>query len=181
MFNSLNISKEWNIPQARRTDALVVPCFNCGDPKHGVPKCPKPLDQSRIDKAKSEFVKNGGGRNECNKGFRNFDSERRGGGAGTSGDKNYNRGKWKGDTKATNATIPDESGVGFHNGQWCMMCKQCGWNKTHTSGYHASYVANPRSFSLPAHHTYWGKSVSGPPSKESWSREKHQELVLSTS
>jgi hypothetical protein len=71
MFNSLNISKEWNIPQARRNDALIVPCFNCGDPKHGVPKCPKPLDQARIDKAKSEFVKNGGGRKErSNTGFR---------------------------------------------------------------------------------------------------------------
>jgi hypothetical protein len=61
MFNSLNISKDWNIPQARRTDALVVPCFNCGDPKHGVPKCPKPLDQARIDKGltighSNEFV-----------------------------------------------------------------------------------------------------------------------------
>ena len=124
MFNSLNISKEWNIPQARRTDALVVPCFNCGDPKHGVPKCPKPLDQARIDKAKSEFIKNGGGRNERNKGFRNRDSERRGGGAGTSSNKNYNQGKWKGDTKATNASIPYDSGVGFHNGQWCMMCRK---------------------------------------------------------
>ena len=28
MFNSLNVSKEWNIPQKHRTDA----CFNCGDP-----------------------------------------------------------------------------------------------------------------------------------------------------
>ena len=54
MFNSLNVSKEWNIPQKHRTDA----CFNCGDPDHGVPKCPKPLDQARIDKAKSEFSEN---------------------------------------------------------------------------------------------------------------------------
>jgi hypothetical protein len=38
MFNSLNISKEWNIPQKHRIDA----CFNCGDPDHGVPKCPNP-------------------------------------------------------------------------------------------------------------------------------------------
>ena len=58
MFNSLNVSKEWNIPQKHRTDA----CFNCGDPDHGVPKCPKPINQVRIDKAKSEFSKNGGGR-----------------------------------------------------------------------------------------------------------------------
>jgi len=51
LFNSLNVSNEWNIPQKHRLDA----CFNCGDPDHGVPKCPKPIDQNRIDKAKAKF------------------------------------------------------------------------------------------------------------------------------
>jgi hypothetical protein len=36
MFNALNISKEWNIPQQHCIDA----CFNYSDPDHGVPKCP---------------------------------------------------------------------------------------------------------------------------------------------
>jgi len=58
LFNLLNLSNEWNIPQKHRLDA----CFNCGDPDHGVPKCPKPIDQNRIDKAKADFSKNGGGR-----------------------------------------------------------------------------------------------------------------------
>jgi hypothetical protein len=61
MFNSLNVSKEWNIPQKHRIDA----CFNCGDPNHGVPKCPKPIYQARIDRAKSEFSKFEGGQNVC--------------------------------------------------------------------------------------------------------------------
>jgi hypothetical protein len=56
MFNSLNVSKEWNIPQKHRTNA----CFNCGSPDHGIPKCPKPIDQARIDKAKADFSENGG-------------------------------------------------------------------------------------------------------------------------
>jgi hypothetical protein len=51
MFNALNVSKEWNIPQKHRIDV----CFNCGDPDHGIPKCAKPINQSRIDKAKSKF------------------------------------------------------------------------------------------------------------------------------
>jgi hypothetical protein len=38
MFNALNVSKEWNIPQKHRIDA----CFNCGNPNHGNPKCPNP-------------------------------------------------------------------------------------------------------------------------------------------
>ncbi len=58
LFNSLNESNEWNIPQKHRLDT----CFNCGDPNHGVPKCPKPIDQNWIDKAKANFSKNGGGR-----------------------------------------------------------------------------------------------------------------------
>jgi hypothetical protein len=48
MFNSLNVSKEWNILQKHRIDA----CFNCGDPDHGIPKCPKFINQSRIIRAK---------------------------------------------------------------------------------------------------------------------------------
>jgi hypothetical protein len=67
LFNSLNISNEWNIQQKHCIDA----CFNCGDPNHGVPKCPKPIDQNRIDKAKAEFSKNGvgcGGRGGCGSG-----------------------------------------------------------------------------------------------------------------
>ncbi len=58
MFNALNVSKEWNIPQKHWIDA----CFKCGDPDHGIPKCPKPIDQSRINRAKSEFSRSGDGR-----------------------------------------------------------------------------------------------------------------------
>ena len=60
MFNALNVSNSWNIPQGHMTDA----CFNCGDPDHGVPKCPKPLDQARIDKNKAEFSRTRGGRGD---------------------------------------------------------------------------------------------------------------------
>jgi len=58
LFNSLDVSNEWNIPQKHCVDA----CFNCSDPDHGVPKCPKPIDQNWINKANAEFSKNGGGR-----------------------------------------------------------------------------------------------------------------------
>ena len=67
LFNSLNVSNEWNNPQKYCVDA----CFNCGDPDYGVPKCPKPINQNRIDMAKAEFSKNGGGRGGrggCNSG-----------------------------------------------------------------------------------------------------------------
>ena len=154
MFNSLNVSKEWNIPQKHRTDA----CFNCGDPDHGVPKCPKPIDQVRINKAKSEFSKNGGGRGGCGGRGRGRDS-----GCGRGGnDKAYNRGKWNNDSKATNASVGTFGGVGKHKGKWSMMCKSCGWNKTHTTGFHQSYIENPSSFTLPATHIFWTKSGMTP-------------------
>ena len=94
LFNSLNVSNEWNIPQKHRADA----CFNCncGDPNHGVPKCPKPIDQNRIDKAKAEFSKNGSscaGRGVC--GGRSC-SAGQGCGNGFGGNGTNNHGKWNG-------------------------------------------------------------------------------------
>jgi hypothetical protein len=44
-----------------------------------------------------------------------------------------------------------------------MMCKTCGWNATHTTGFHSSYKDNPASFSLPTTHVYWTKSGKSPP------------------
>jgi hypothetical protein len=74
MFNVLNVSKEWNIPQKHRIDA----CFNCSDPDHGIPKCPKPIDQSRIGRAKSKFSRSGGGRGGRGGGRYGCDGRRRG-------------------------------------------------------------------------------------------------------
>ncbi len=58
MFNGLNVSKEWNTPQKH----CIGACFNHGHPDHGIPKCPKPINQSRMDRAKSKFSRSGGGR-----------------------------------------------------------------------------------------------------------------------
>jgi uncharacterized membrane protein YgcG len=79
LFNSLNVSNEWNNPQKHRVDA----CFNCGDPDYGVPICPKPINQNRFDKAKAEFSKNGGGRG--GRGGRNSGGGSAGQGRGNAG------------------------------------------------------------------------------------------------
>ena len=39
----------------------------------------------------------------------------------------------------------------------------CGWNTTHTTGYHNKWVDDPKSFSLPATHLFWSKSGKTPP------------------
>jgi hypothetical protein len=165
MFNSLNVSKEWNIPQKHRTDA----CFNCGDPDHGVHKCPKPIDQVRIDNAKSEFSKHGGGRGGRGGRNRNMRGHGRGCDSGRGrgvSDKAYNRGKWNNNSKATNASVGNFGGIGKHKGKWSVMRKSCGWNTTHTTGFHESSVEDPSSFSLPATHVFWTKSGRTPFIKE---------------
>jgi hypothetical protein len=45
------------------------------------------------------------------------------------------------------------------------MCKSCGWNTTHTTGFHNSYVEDHASFSLPATHLFWTKSGKSPSEK----------------
>jgi hypothetical protein len=165
MFNALNISKEWNIPQKHRIDA----CFNHGDHDHGIPKCPKPINQSRIDRAKSKFSRSGGGRGQCSGcgGCDGQDGRGNGHGSGHGhgdGDKTNSCGKWKSNAKAVNA-VTTSGGVRKCKGKWIMMCKPCGWNTTHTTGFHDSYVKDPASFSLPATHLFWIKSSKNPSEK----------------
>jgi hypothetical protein len=165
MFNALNISKEWNIPQKHRIDA----CFNCSDPDHGIPKCPKPINQSRINRAKSKFSRSRGrrgGRGGCG-GRDSWDGRGNGCGSGCGhgdGDKANSRRKWKSNAKAVNA-VTTSGGVIKPKGKWSMMCKSCRWNTTHTTGFHDSYVKDPALFSLSATHLFWTKSSKSPSEK----------------
>ena len=61
------------------------------------------------------------------------------------------------------AALTTNGGIGKHNGKWSMVCKSCGWNTTHTTGFHDKWVADPKSFSLPATHLFWSKSGKNPP------------------
>ena len=112
MFISLNVSNEWNIPQKHCLDA----CFNCSDPNHGILKCPRPLDQSRIDKAKAEYSKNGGG---CGGGRGGCEGEGRsaGRGRGDGGNRTNTHGKWKGNDAKVSAALTTNGGIGKHNGK----------------------------------------------------------------
>ncbi len=120
MFNTLNVSKECNIPQKHRIDAY----FNCSDPENGIPKCPKPINQSRIDRAKSEFSRSGGRRGGLG-GRDGWDGRGNGHGSGRGcgdGDKTNSHGKWKSNAKAVNA-VTTSGGVRKCKCKWSMMCK----------------------------------------------------------
>jgi hypothetical protein len=45
---------------------------------------------------------------------------------------------------------------------WMMNCKSCGWNDTHTSGYHGEWSRNQSTFQLPGTHVFWSKSGTTP-------------------
>ncbi len=69
---------------------------------------------------------------------------------------------WKGNDKATSA-LSTVGGTRKHKGEWCMTCKTCEWNTTHTSGFHNSWAKDPHAFSLPATHIFWTKSGNKAP------------------
>ncbi len=168
MFNAMNVSKKWNIPQKHRIDT----CFNCSDSDHGIPKYPKLIDQSRINRAKSKFSRSGGGcGGRGGSGGRGGRDGRDGHGNGCGserergdGDKTNSRGKWKSNAKTVIA-VTTSCGIRKRKGKWSMMCKSCRWNTTHTTGFHDSYVEDPASFSLPATHLFWTKSSKSPSEK----------------
>ncbi len=87
-------------------------------------------------------------------------AEAKGGGQG--GERINSRDKWgaNGDSKCTDKVSAD--GVGKKNGSWMMNCKSCGWNDTHTSGYHSEWSRNQATFQLPSTHCFWIKSGNTP-------------------
>jgi hypothetical protein len=44
-----------------------------------------------------------------------------------------------------------------------MVCKSCGWNTNHITGNQDIWVADPKSFFLPAPYLFWSKSGKAPP------------------
>lgn len=163
VFHSLNLTNKWNIPQNHRADVFVTTCYNCGSPDHTSDKCPLPRDEAKITKAKEARAKavkegRGGGRGGSGRGS----SGRGGHGGGRGGDRQNTRDKWGTHGSPSNPSSNKASGDGVEkrNGSWMMNCKSCGWNKTHTSGYHGEWSRNQSTFKLPSTHVFWSKSGS---------------------
>ena len=92
-------------------------------------------------------------------------------GGGHGGDRTNTRAKWGSNDGLTypksNKTLVN--GVEKRNDSWMMNFKSCGWNKTHTSGYHGKWTRIQSAFKLPTTHVFWSKLGSalsaekGPP------------------
>jgi hypothetical protein len=116
--------------------AAVNACWNCGEDRHGISKCPKPKDQARITKNKEAFDKskssaNTGGKSSNKKG--KGDKEKK---------PDYQRKVWA------------NSGIHMVNGTLMLSCKTCGYNTTHSMKFHGAWAKNPDSFKLSANHMY---------------------------
>ncbi len=159
-FHVLNLSNKWNIPQGHRHDAGIISCYNCGAPDHTSNKCPQPRNEAKFTKAKEVCAR-------ANADARGGRGHGRGGGHGSgqggSGGTNLRHnscGKW-GDKGAPNDAT-NKSGVEKINGKWKMNCKSCGWNSTHTTGYHGKWLRNQSTFQFPVTHVFWSKSGALP-------------------
>ena len=104
--------------------------------------------------AKAEFSKNGSGRGGRGIHVGKSRSAGQGRGDSNSGNRTNTRGKWKGDDAKVSAAT--NGGIGKQNG------RSCGWNTTHT-WISQKWVADPKSFPLPATHLVWSKSGKTPP------------------
>ena len=139
LYNSLSTGNNWHIPSRRLNN-----CWNCNS-DHGVNKCKLPKDQARIDANKKKWEE---------------EKKKKSGsvsGSSGSGGKHYERSKFGG---GSGCQKPSGSGVEKFNNVWHMHCnKGCGWNCTHTSGFHSAFTSNPSSFpaALPASHPYHQK------------------------
>jgi hypothetical protein len=160
LYDNLNLGKKWNLPgkEPGVHANIVSKCDNCGAPDHLANKCTKPRDDERCkaardarEKAKEDLRgRGGGGRGGGGRGGRGGRGD---GGRGTSDE----RAPWK-ETEGSNSN--SHSGVKMIDGAWKMLCnKGCGWNSTHTTGFHNEQIRLALNFKLPPEHMWW--RVSG--------------------
>jgi hypothetical protein len=146
---------------------VTAACWNCGDPAHGVSKCPKSKDQAKIAKNKKAFE-------EQKK------SQAQGSGSGSRAG-NQRGGQCREKQGGLDKNAPDyqrkvweAAGITVAGGQALIRCKLCGLNATHGTSHHAAYVKDPNNFTLPSTHplllarqhasTTSNKTVAPPPS-----------------
>ena len=138
-YSSLNMSDYWNLPRNQRVNAVSttteIKCWNCGKTGHGLDKCKDARNKDCIAENRQKYL-------EANSGL----SRKKGRSTSASG-PTYEREKWS-------PPKPGESGVRHIDGTYHAYCGKrhngvvCGWNTTHSTGYHKKWVAQGLSFSL---------------------------------
>ena len=89
--------------------------------------------------------------------------EKGGGKGGNKGGSNIRK-KWTkdggggggGGYQSNDNSNHGNGGVHMMGNKWMFFCKSkpCGWNTTHTSGFHVDWAKNNKTFTLPATHEF---------------------------
>lgn len=137
-YGSLNMSDKWNQTKSPRVDMFGKPtgtttsvCWNCGKQGHTVDNCTVPRNEEKIAENRRKWMESSG----------------RSGKTKGAGGGNYEREKWA-------PPKSGESGVRHIDGAHYAYCGkkhdgiECGWNKSHSTGYHSKWVQKGSSFDL---------------------------------
>jgi hypothetical protein len=121
----------------------VVECWNCGEKGHPAQQCPHPKNPELYNKNRKAFMDKKSGNNSRNGGS-NPSGSNAGKGNETPG---YDRKAWE--AKLTKQNIKVDT-----DGVLKCFCKKCGFNTTHSTGFHKVYILNPAVFTLHDNHPY---------------------------
>jgi len=144
-YSSLSTSSMWLLPQKKQqANVFGTPsgttnfCWNCGKQGHGLDQCREPRNEDKIAENRRKWSEAGGKSSRKKK-------SKSSGGAKSGG--NYEREKWS-------PPKPGESGVRHIDGVYHAYCGkkhngiECGWNKSHSTGFHRQWAANSTTFNL---------------------------------
>ena len=144
-YHSLKTSTKWVVPQGKshyNNYRREPECWNCGEKGHLAPKFNKKRNQDKIDRTKKAAA--------------DKRKAASGGGGGSGPQRQSTRKKWSDGDNNNNQGA--DQGVAFRNNKWMCMCKNgCGWNETHTTGFHKVWkhqTDNNRPFKLPSTHKF---------------------------
>ena len=143
LFTEYCLAEEWNYGDSKQK-GYVNSCFNCGG-DHGVRKCPRPIDEAKVERNRKAFQ-------EKRNNNPNSNSKSNSKSSSTTSKNGYGRGKF-------GAPKSGESVRTVKGTVYCACKHGCGWNKTHTSNYHEKWVADKANFTLPDSHPFMKKKA----------------------
>ena len=125
-YHALCTAGKWHMTKNSGGRVSVVVCWNCGKEGHVCTKCDKPRNQASIDANKKKFVTKS---------------------ASDGPPQSQQRKKW-------GTPNPKQGGVQWFGNVPKAYCSKtgtngcCGWNNSHSTKFHAKFMANPSSFNL---------------------------------
>ena len=147
--------KKQRLSVAQQESKSSIICWNCGSESHKAQECPEAFNKAKFEANKKKFYEN---RNS---------SRGKGGksnsGSNSGGNKNEKSGTKNGYSRSTfgstNGVIVTSTGDVFTCCNAGSEDQGCGINKTHSTKYHANFIANPDTYRMPGTHPFIKKQL----------------------